>query len=76
MGSFQNEGVKQDFGLDVSQDSVVGRIEASMGGRRKVARDLGVSLNVFNSASLSIPYALALLREWDKDRRLAPVKDL
>lgn len=65
VGSFQNEGIKQDFHQYAANWSIVGHIRANYG-RGRLVEHLGVNLDVFNSASISVAYYLALLKEWAK----------
>lgn len=70
VNSFQNEGVVQDFSLKYNPDSLVHIIAKTLGRGQRVGKhleeNLGMPINVFNSTSISIAYALKVLKKWDQ----------
>lgn len=65
VNSFKNEGVKQNFHLEYEEDSLIHNIKKVLGPQH-VEGALGIPLNVFNSSSISIAYALKIMELWDK----------
>lgn len=65
VNSFKNEGVVQDFHLKYEERSLIDNIKKVIG-PKYVEEALGISLNVFNSSSISMAYALKMMELWDK----------
>lgn len=77
VNSFQNEGVVQDFSLKYNPGSLVQIMAKTLGRGQRTGKhleeSLGMPLNVFNSTSTSIAYAIRMLKLWDK---LGPNPDI
>lgn len=65
VNSFKNEGVKQNFHLVYEENSLIDQIKKVFGSKN-VEEALGVPLNVFNSSSISMAYALKMMEFWDR----------
>lgn len=67
VNSFQNEGVVQDFSISYNPGSLVANMAKVLGRGQRIGKhmeeSMGVPLNVFNSTSISIAYALKLLEK-------------
>lgn len=72
VNSFKNEGVIQDFKMEYREDSIMDHIDRSLG-KKYVSKLLGVPLNVFNSTSVTLAYAMGLMKQWDKEDGYMPV---
>lgn len=61
VNSFKNEGVVQDFKMKFEPDSIMDHIDRVLG-KKHVGKLLGVPLNVFNSTSVTLAYAMGLMK--------------
>lgn len=59
--SFKNEGVKQDFKMKFEGDSLMDNLTKTLG-KKHMEETLGVPLNVFNSTSITLAYAMGLMK--------------